>query len=181
MLICALLVYLFTAVSLATVCGSMWMDPTWEQMLKESELVALVEVTQGGNFFAKAKPLRVFTGEAPPDFYVTGFNNHGWPSDAIGLEALKKGQRYYLFLRQGEEAVHEIEFLAETRSPVILLPLLHEWLRPEFRRLFYQRRFLAPLEAAKHGRLWSVWTPSAGDLPVEGEHVRYRLWISTLR
>jgi hypothetical protein len=113
-------------IGFGTVCAraSMWIDPDWQQMLKESELIALVQVTEGGEFLAKVETLRSFKGQAPSTFYVVGFNNFNWPADAIALESFKKNQRYYLFL-QREQALPYLEFLADTSSIILrYLPVL---------------------------------------------------------
>ena len=148
----------------------MWTDPSWEEMLKDSQLIALVEVVEGGTFVAKVKPLTTFKGAATEEFYVTGFCNSQWPDEAIERESFKEKQQYYLFLRRSENAVAELEFWDnhERESAGITAYLLD---------LASGRRFAraTALQAARSGALWRVWTPSAGDLPVAGDVVRYHL------
>lgn len=151
----------------------MWTDPDWEQMLKESELIALVEVIEGGKFVAKVKTLTTFKGSPGPEFYVTGFNNHNWPEDAIKLESFGKKARYYLFATRRDDSVQYLEFLAGADTGFI--QTLADFLAPILGGRSSNGEVDAGLEAAKTGHLWSVWTPSAGDLPVDGEKVHYSL------
>ena len=148
--------------------ASMWTDPGWEEMLQKSELIALVEVIEGGTFVAKVRPLRVFKGEMKSEFHVTGFNNDHWPEHAVKAERFGKKQRLYLFLRQREEAAHHLQLFAESdrtglkRNAFAFVTALTGW-------RFGSGRYAAAIQAAKAGLLWSVWTPTAGDLPVEQE------------
>ena len=137
--------------------ASMWADPDWEQMLKESELIALIEVTEGGKFIAKVRPLNVFKGEAASEFYAAGYNDQNWPKEAIQEQSFRKHQRYYLFLQKREVGPGELAFLnhvAQTSGD------------PEWKKLLQEEKS----DAVRH-----VWTPSAGHLPVEGEKVHYSL------
>ena len=36
-----------------------WTDPDFETMVRDSELIAVMEVTEGGTFSCKAKPIRL--------------------------------------------------------------------------------------------------------------------------
>src|SRR5678816_3053901 len=91
-----LIIWLVTVVAKA----SMWVDPDWDKMLKESELIVLAEVTKGGKYMATIKPLNVFKGEGTQKIEVSGYNNRGWPSEAIREQSFETGQRYYLFLKR---------------------------------------------------------------------------------
>lgn len=166
-----LLALLFTCAP-TSVRGSMWMDPGWEEMLKESELIVLVEASEGGKFFAKVRPVKAFKGTPPKEFYVTGFSNHNWPKHATKIESFVKNHRYYLFLQRREDALPSLEFHAQPDGVIGFIANLG----PEsLGRQLSKREFRAPMAAAKEGRVWSVWTPSAGDLPVDGDKVRYSL------
>ena len=70
--------------------ASMWVDPDWAKMLKESELIVLVEVVEGGTYVAKVRPISAFKGKIGSEFYVTGFNNISWPADAISTESFMR-------------------------------------------------------------------------------------------
>ena len=137
--------------------ASMWADPTWQQFLKDSKLIALVEVTEGGKIIAKVKPLKVFKGESADEFYVTGYNNQNWPQEAIEKESFRQKQRYYLFLRKDE---------ADPANLVFLRDLVRTETEPEWKKLLQQEKIVA---------VWRVWTPSSGDLPVDGQRVHYSL------
>lgn len=61
---------LFGIIWLSTVCAraSMWSDPEREEMLRQSEVISLVEVFEGGKYVAKFKRLAAFKGTAPRSF-----------------------------------------------------------------------------------------------------------------
>lgn len=126
--------------------ASMWVDPDWKTMITESDLIVLAEVTSGGAFEATVSVKTTFLGTAPAEpLTVGGFNNHHWPKDAVEEESFKDGESYYLFLRKVEP-----DGVADARDAK-----------------------LRDLAAA--GRLYVVWTPTAGDLPVAGGKVRFAL------
>ena len=156
----------------------MWSDPDWEEMLQQSELIALVEVLEGGKYVAKVKPLASFKGTAPTEFYVTEFNNLSWPKDAIATESFKQGERYYLFLVKRDQAADDLAFFARTEeAPVVrraadFIEQVLGW-RPSMSGP------TPAMQAAKAGLLWSVWTPTAGDLLVDGETIRVSLLRTT--
>ena len=154
--------------------ASMWVDPDWAKMLKESELIVLVEVVEGGTYVAKVRPISAFKGKIGSEFYVTGFNNISWPADAISTESFHEKQRYYLFLRREKDAVQYLQFMAEAEQSEFASTLsfvvtaITGW-------RFGNDKYDAPLKAAEAGLLWSVWSPTAGDLPVAEEKVHYSL------
>jgi len=134
----------------------MWADPDWEQMLKESEAIALVQVIEGGKFIAKVKVMATFRGTVTGEIFVTGYNNNMWPKEAFREQSFRNQQQYYLFLKRQKESDY-LTFLArvaeETRDAEL-------------------KRFL---ERVSTETLWQVWTPSSGDLRVEKEKVHYSL------
>lgn len=142
-------VWLFFWLTSGLVWASQWEDPTWQEMLKGSDVIALVEVVEGGKFIAKVRPLTVFKGEAPAEFYAWGFNNHNWPPEAVEEEALKTGGRYYLFLK----------------------PADREYLK-DMPRIINDAAFTNAVEKLGSSPVFRVSTPSAGDLPLEGDQVR---------
>ncbi len=154
--------------------ASMWSDPDWKEMLKESELIALVEVIEGGKYVAKVRPLTVFQGEIGGEFYVIGFNNSSWPADAIETGSFRENQRYYLFLVRHERVADYLDSVARVEEG----PLVR-FIADGMSRIFGSRPSFSGatpvMKAAKLGLVWSVWSPSAGDLPVNGETVRYDL------
>lgn len=135
----------------------MWSDPDWEQMLRESELIALVEVIEGGRYIAKVKVVRALKGNITGEFFVTDYNNNQWPREAIKAESFQKRQEYYLFLKPQKEERGDLTFLAtlaeETGDTAM-------------------KKMLGRLDTHE---LRYVWTPSAGDLRVEKGQVHYSL------
>jgi hypothetical protein len=152
----------------------MWIDPDWQQMLKESELVVLAEVVKGGEFVAKVRPLHTFKGAASEDFYVTGFNNHNWPADAIERENFRANGQYYLFLRRSEDAALLIELLTGPKADGLVQSASH-FIRSIFRTSRSAKPPREALQAAEKGLVWSVWSPTSGDLPVAGDGVHVSL------
>lgn len=135
----------------------MWADPDWAQMLKESEAVALVQVIEGGKFIAKVKVMATFRGKDVSEFFVTGYNNHQWPKEAIEEQSLQKRQQYYLFLKRQKEDPDYLKSLAMEAEKMGDAEL---------------KKFLG---LANTDALWYVWTPSSGDLRVEKDKVHYSL------
>lgn len=135
----------------------MWSDPDWEQMLKESEAISLVQVIEGGRYIARVKVVTTFKGTVTGEFFVTGYNNNMWPKEAIREQSFRNHQQYYLFLKRQNE---EPEFLT-------FLPMLAEETGDTD-----MKKMLGRVKADK---LWHVWTPSSGDLRVEKEKVHYSL------
>jgi len=84
--------------------SSQWVDPSFEEMAKSSELIAVVEVLEGGAFEARVKAVEVLKGTDPgTPFRVVGFNNHNWPPEDVKEESLSKGDRLLAFLRKDDE------------------------------------------------------------------------------
>lgn len=84
--------------------GTQWTDPSFEEMVQTSDLIALVEVVEGGKFYCQARCLKVLKGKDPGGvFPMGGFNNENWPDHGIEVESMRKGDRLLAFLRQGEE------------------------------------------------------------------------------
>lgn len=76
-----------------------WRDPTFPEMIQESELIVDAEVVEGGAFFARVRAVQVLKG--PPvegDFVVGGFNDAWWSIESIKSKALQAGEHYLLFL-----------------------------------------------------------------------------------
>lgn len=134
----------------------MWMDPDWEQMLKESELIALVEVTEGGKFIAKVQPKEIFKGSATTQFYIAGYYDQHLSAKEATKKVLKNKELHYVFLRQ-EHDPEELEFLGEEARATGNTEL--------------QRQ----LKEAEGQPVRFVWTPSSGDLLVKGKRVHYSL------
>jgi hypothetical protein len=81
----------------------MWTDPSFEEMVEKSELIALVEVVEGGKFSCKARCLEVLKGEDPGGaFLLAEYNVETWPAEGIEKESLRKGDRLLAFLHRAE-------------------------------------------------------------------------------
>jgi len=146
--------WVFLCLTTGLAGASQWTDPDWDEMLKQSGAITLVEVTEGGRFMAKVRSLTVFKGQPPTEFYVVGFNNHNWPDDAVQKESFQTGERYYLFPRPEATDLSVLTSRAFTTGDA---------------------SFISTVEKATSSTVMEVWTPSAGDLRLEGEQVRYGL------
>lgn len=148
-------VWLFLLLTSGLVWASQWEDPTWQEMLKGSDVIALVEVTEGGRFMARVRPLTVFKGQAPAEFYAWGFNNHNWPPEGVEEESFKTGERYYLFLLK--PSPDDREYLAGAA------------------RVYDDAEITRVLQKSPPAPVRFVWTPTAGDPRLEGDQVRSSL------
>ena len=78
------------------ICGSasasLWVDPDFETLVGEAELIAVVEVVEGGEYASRVKPLDALKGRAPArSFEVKGYNNYHWPKEGRAKESLHTG------------------------------------------------------------------------------------------
>lgn len=88
--------------------ASSWVDPTFEEMADRAELIAVAEVTEGGEYKATVRAIDVLKGTDPgKPFLVGGFNNENWPPQGIERESLATGERMLLFLTV-EKGVREV-------------------------------------------------------------------------
>lgn len=131
--------------------SSMWKDPDWKEMIIKSDVIALVQVIEGGKFWAQVSASRVFKGSLQVNpFWVTGYNNNMWPSDAIEKESFKKGESYYLFLKK--PVLNYYQTMAK-----------------------YMKEYEFLVECIKKNSLLVVHTPTAGDIPVKETGIYYDL------
>jgi len=81
--------------------GSMWEDPTFEKMVADAELIAVVDVVEGGPFVCTVRAGEILKGTDPgAPFLVGGYNNPNWPAHGIEKETLAKGERLLAFLHR---------------------------------------------------------------------------------
>lgn len=140
--------------SIAQTSASTWEDPDWLTMLRDSDAIVLADIIEGGRFKAQAKVKREFKGQiSKQQFWVIGFNNGCWPEDAIDQESFEKGERYYLFLHKVEVTQEELEVMDEKAKE-----------KPEFKSL---------VDGFRDNRVYAVWTPTAGEIPVHDNRVFY--------
>lgn len=95
------------SIILACLCAAahstMWVDPTFEEMVERAELIAVVEVAEGGDFYCRVKATDVLKGKAPAGpFHVGGYNNPMWPQRARKKEAYAKGGKVLMLLHKGQ-------------------------------------------------------------------------------
>ncbi|MCH2046275.1 MAG: hypothetical protein MK212_19325, partial [Saprospiraceae bacterium] len=156
------LVFLFLAVfflsSIEHVRADTWLDPSWELMLGESELIAQIEVLEGGKSESKVKILKTYKGKAiQKEFWLSGFssNYNQEPSDAF-----RKGERYIVFLRLYRPTVVEIKSWEAYKTQAVD--------KSDF------------IEDVVNQKTYVVWTPTAGEYPIRGDQVKYELLRTTL-
>lgn len=135
-----------------------WLDPSWEVMLEDSELIAQVEVVEAGTFESKVKVLKTYKGKAiQKEFWLSGFSsnhNHG-PFDEF-----KKGEKYIVFLRLYQPSPVEIKSWEAYKA------------QAEDKKEF--------IEAVIRQETYVVWTPTAGEYPIKGDQIQYELLKTTL-
>lgn len=148
-LICSLVLCL-TVVS--TSFADQWRDPAWGIMLQKSDEVLLVEYISKGKFRAKAKVLKVYKGSSKPQevVWLTGFSNRYGPIDEVTI-----GSRYIVFVNKARYDKDDDEY----------------WIS----RIAKEPAIKPYADALRQGKVWVVWTPTAGDLWVKNNQVQYDL------
>ncbi len=132
-----------------------WTDPTWDQMIQHSDVIALVEYLSEGEFRAKARPIKVYKGSIKSEkIWISKFSNRYGP-----IDTMHPGDRYIVFLLKYNPNENSIENwkVKSDENPDLLD--------------FYT--------ALKTGRVYDVWTPTSGDLKVEGNTLQYDLLQTT--
>jgi hypothetical protein len=89
-------VCLVAFVSLPT-CGlaDTWIDPSFKEMLEQSDLIGVFRVVEGGAFKARLIPVSVYKGKATGEIWIGGFSNKYGPIDTMAV-----GESYLLFLNK---------------------------------------------------------------------------------
>lgn len=150
-----ILLILLTILSFQSKADS-WIDPSWKDMLDNSELTALVEYTSEGDFRASAKILKVYKGslKAGDEIWISGFSNRYGP-----IDKMKVGDTYLVFLNFAEPTKERIN---SWTSELIEKPELKNY-----------------VDALVDSRVFYVQTATSGDLKVKGNKVQYDLVQTT--
>lgn len=128
-----------------------WKDPTWKKMIEESDVIVLVEYTSSGDFQARAKPITIYKGLLNTEYlWISGFSNRYGP-----IDKMQPGDRYIVFLKRNQLTEGNIEYLEE--------------------KIKEEPALTTYFEALKEGKAYHVWTPTSGDLKVQGKEVQYDL------
>lgn len=129
-----------------------WIDPTWKKMLDSSDVIALVEYTSNGDFRASARILNIYTGQLTigDEIFVSGFSNRYGP-----IDKMKKGDRYVVFLNFNQPTEKGIEYWEKESVS-----------KPELKTY---------VNAYKKNKAYYVWSPTSGDLKIQGKKVQYDL------
>ena len=70
-------------------------ETSWREMFDSAELIALVEYTSEGAFYARARPLVTYCGSpAPEEIWISGFSD-----PYASIDTMRKGDRHLVFLR----------------------------------------------------------------------------------
>jgi hypothetical protein len=70
-----------------------WYDPSFRQMIKESDVIGLFRVVEGGTFKARLTPLTLYKGKLKGEIWIGGFSNKYGPIDTLAV-----GETYVLFV-----------------------------------------------------------------------------------
>lgn len=129
-----------------------WIDPSWKEMLDSSEVIALVEYTSNGDFRASAKIINIYKGKLKigEEIWVSGFSNRYGP-----IDKMNKGDKYLVFLNLSEPSEERMEYWND--------------------ELAKNRGLKDYIEALKSNKAFYVWSPTSGDLKVNGKKVQYDL------
>lgn len=148
----ALLVFMFYV----PVRADSWVDPTWENMLDDSDVIALVEYRSNGDYRAKASIEMVYKGEVVigEEIWISGFSNRYGPFDKKEI-----GERYLVFLNLNEPSKKNLEYWDEEIEKDLSLKDY--------------------VEALKHKKAYNVWSPTSGALKIKGNKVQYDLTQTT--
>lgn len=121
-------------------------------MLDSSNVIALIQYTNNGDFRASAKILTVYKGQLNPndDIFISGFSNRYGP-----IDKMRKGDKYLVFLNLNEPTDERCEYWNKEMAKQ---PGLKDF-----------------VNAFKNKRAYYVWTPTSGDLKVKEKTVQYDL------
>lgn len=132
-----------------------WIDPEWKEMIDSSDVIALVEYTSEGDFQAKAKTIKIYKGSLEAnEIWVSGFSNRYGPIDKMSI-----GDQYIVFLNHYKPYERSLRYWEERTKE-----------EPELNSYY---------KALKKGNVYFVWSPTSGDLKVEGNKVQYDLLQSS--
>ena len=131
-----------------------WKDPTWEEMINKSDVIALVEYTSNGDFRAKAKPLKIYKGKINNEVWIAGFSNRFGPIDIMST-----GDKYIVFLSFNKPTKRRLKYWKERVD------------EDETLKEYY--------ESIKNGNSYYVSSPTSGDLKVKSDSIQYNLLQTT--
>lgn len=139
----------------STLLSDSWSDPSWEAMIKDSEVIALIEYASNGDFQAKAKIKKIYKGEVPfEEIWISGFSNRYGPIDKV-----RSREKFVVFLCHDTFSESDKEHLED--------------------RINENPRLKDFYTAWSEGKVYDVSTPTSGDLKVRGNKVQYDLLSST--
>jgi HEAT repeat protein len=131
-----------------------WRDPSWQEMIDSSDVIALVRYTSYGRFSAAAQVLRVYKGNLQPraSIHISGFSNRYGPIDHVF-----PGNQYLVFLSLIDSQVAN---------------------NPEELTLYHLNK--KPfIKAVRANKAFDITTATCGDLRVKAGQVQYDLLQTT--
>jgi hypothetical protein len=135
--------------------ATLYTEPSWRDMLDNSDLVALVEYETEGSFQAKAKVLKVFKGDL-----VLG--DHVWVSEwskSFGSKSnMNVGQIDLIFAKHSDWQEGRQSF----------------WYQ-ELASTLYRNEFLQALNTQK---VFFLWAPTAGKYSVRQQEIQLNLYLT---
>lgn len=72
-----------------------WYDPSFKEMMANSDLIGVFRVVEGGSFKARLVPVTVYKGKVTGEIWIGGFSNKYGPIDSLAV-----GQTYLLFINK---------------------------------------------------------------------------------
>ena len=107
--------------------ASTWVDPSFDAMIDEAQIIAVATVTGGGVEYSRVTLSQILKGNPPGnDIVVTGFNDLWLPAEGVKKNAFVKGEEYLLFLTRRElGAARSARFVSWTPAGTSDVPV--EW------------------------------------------------------
>lgn len=72
-----------------------WYDPSFKEMMANSDLIGVFRVVEGGSFKARLVPVTVYKGKVTGEIWIGGFSNKYGPIDSLAV-----GETYLLFINK---------------------------------------------------------------------------------
>jgi hypothetical protein len=87
---------LISLISIPTsVIADTWYDPSFREMMEQSDLIGVFRVVEGGTFKARLVPVSIYKGKVSGEIWIGGFSNKYGPIDTLAV-----GESYLLFINK---------------------------------------------------------------------------------
>ena len=84
--------------------GTMWLEPTFIEMVKAAELIAIIRVEEGGETASRVRAVELIKGSAPKgDFVLVGYNYVAHSEPSRPEQWMRTGERYLVFVQRDSD------------------------------------------------------------------------------